>query len=1019
MKQGLQKFLVTLLVIFSVSLSAFAQNGVVKGTVIDDQNEPLIGATVIEPTTSKAVLTDIDGHYEINVGDVKNPSLLFKMVGMDDMTVEVKGRNVIDLTMTSSLTELDAVVAIGYGAARKKELTGAVANVTAKDIAKVNTSDLGSALQGQVAGVNIVAADGAPGSGSEILIRGVSSISGQNTPLYVVDGVPQSGDPRIAPSEIESIDILKDAASAAIYGTRGAAGVILITTKQGKEGSLKITADASYGIQNITSKNNLMDAYEQTYFDIVFARNLKSELDDETLLDLARNPDNFFNNTDLSEYVFVDNAPVQNYSVNISGGTKNLTYNVSAGYYNKEGIVINSGFERFNSRINTRYKKDRWEVTASVDFQTEDIEKASGGLISQSLRYFPYQDAPDFSNDDTLESTGGESGNRMNWVLTSFKSTNTQESLRANGNFGISYEILDCLKFNGRAGIGNNYQYLHSFVPYQEVINVTNGDVISRPEDSSVTMTSRKYESMVLEGGFTFQKAFGKHNLTAYLGASSEKFGFEGFVASKAGILDNSITNLNGASINPGASSESGYINTLVGTIGRVQYNWDSRYMLSVSARYDGSSKFSKDNRWGFFPSISGAWNVSSESWFKNWKTPINNFKLRASYGTTGNQNFGAYAYAAAISTGMDGAFNGALVPGSTQTNFANANVKWETTKQVNFGIDLGFFRNKFTLTAEYYMSNKEDMLFPVTLPLSSGAGGSSVIMNVGNMKNSGFELALGYRDQVDNVSWYVNGTLGTNDNVITEMMSDKPIAMNDLGLVSGSTDYSRVTYLAEGYEAGAFFIYTTDGIANTEERLAEYQKLEATAKMGDLIYKDNNGDGKISDDDRVYVGSGMPKIECGLNYGVEFHGVDISMSWYGAFGHQIMNGSDAVSYAYGRNKDLLDCWSEANPLGKLPSYRGIDKQHANYRGYTDLWLEDGDYLRLKQVTVGYSINPDALKTVGINSLRLYVSAQNALTFTKYTGYDPEIGGSIASRGLDKANYPVSAFYMVGLNLGF
>lgn len=987
------KLLLLLALLLPLAQDIWAQGATVCGIVKTGDGDPMPGVTVILLGTSVGNVTDVKGYYSLSVEGQKDPKLEFSFLGTQTQIVAVGSRGVVDVTLEEESVDIDDVVVIGYGSVRKKEITGAVGHVNAKVLEQTVTSDLGAALQGQVAGVNVVATDGAPGSGSEILIRGVSSVNGNNTPLYVVDGVPQEGDPRINPSEIESVDILKDAASSAIYGTRGAAGVIIITTKQGKAGDLKVSLDASYGIQNIGEGMELLNAKEQTYLSLVTKRNTSNSKDDLVALDCHQRPEQFRNNTSLSDMVFINNAPTQNYNANISGGNKGLTYSASVGYYSKDGVIYNSGFEKFSSRINTNYTKNKWSIAASLSLMVEDMDRTNNSLIINAIKYLPTQDPLDLESDDPITTNGGDTGGRLNWVLNSFNSLNKDHTVRTAGNFNLNYKILKSLRASARFSINEVSSYNHQFVPFQEIYDTT-GKLISQPTSSKVEMSAGSSRALVTDFGLNYDKFIKKHRITLYAGITSERNIYDGFLASKQHILNNDIKVLNGALINPEATSKDNYTNTLLGSIFRLQYNWNSRYMLSMSLRRDGSSKFAEQNRWGTFPSASVAWNVLDESFMSGVKEVMNNFKIRASYGATGNQNFTAYSYAASITSGMDASFGaagatGELANGATQVSYANPNVKWETTLQSNFGIDLGLWRNKLTVTAEYYDTSKHDMLFPVSLAGTTGAGGSSVIMNVGNMTNNGYELALGYNTKIKKVSLNVNGTFSTNNNVITNMMNSGISPIKNYGLISGAEDQSLVSYLCEGYEAGAFFLYTTNGIADTNSKLADYQRVQPTAKMGDLIYEDNNGDGKISDADRKYCGSGLPEYEMGLNVRASYRGFDFSMMLYSSLGHEIMNGSRAIAYSSARHKDMLYSWSEANPTAPLPAYRGDAKAHSNYQGHTDMWLESGDYLRIKQITLGYTIPTTWARAINMESVRLYLTSQNPLTFTNYSGFDP------------------------------
>ncbi len=1027
----------TIILMMTWSIQAQEKNMMVTGTVVSSADGLGIpGVSVVIKGTMLGTITDMDGNYSLKaeMGDV----FQFSFIGMESTEKEVRGK-IVDVSMKPDVVSLDEVVAIGYGSVKKKELTGAVAQVKSEDISRVVTSDFGAALQGLVAGVNVTANSGAPGENSNILIRGVSSISGSNTPLFVVDGVPQEGDPRLSTNEIETIDILKDAASAAIYGTRGAAGVILITTKQGEAGSLRVRVNSSYGVEDIRSGTPVMNAVEQTYADFLYHRNLNGTNYTDINLSTLRTSESFQNNTDLGSLVFIDYAPVQEHSINVSGGTKDISYNVIAGYFNKEGVIVNSGFERFNTRANTTYRHGKWRINANVGLTQEKKKSSPGGIITQTIKYHPTMNMIDVDSDEALNTSHSFESNRVNWVMDSFRNTDVNHRTSAFANFNINLELIKDLNLSTRIGNSFTNDYRHRFSPYQEVYDV-DGELVGDPSTNSyVWDLSSRRTALTLDAGLTYQKKFDKHKLTVFLGQSVEKYVYDSFEAKKTAVSNNEIDRLDGAVSNPYASSmDNDYVNKLIGSIGRIQYDYKSKYLLSASIRRDGSSKFGSDNRWGIFPSASLGWNVSDEGFWQGIKEVANNFKLRASYGTVGNQSFDPYTYSAGITPGInyiftsqnaDGGQNNSLVNGYVQTEFANGDVKWETSIQTNIGMDIAFFNNKLTFTAEYYNTNKKDMLMPIQLPGSTGnipnvnmhnPKSSVVVLNVGDMTNQGLEFAMGYRTKTGRVSWGVNGTFSTNKNEVTKVNGMGGFTLlDDGGLISGKKSVSQVTAIAEGYEAGAFFLRPTNGIVDSHEKLAEYQNIRPDARMGDLIYKDTNGDGLISDLDRVYSGSGLVEYEVGLNAQASFKGFDFSMQWYSAIGHEIMNGAKATAYGWGRHKDLLYQWSEANPTSSIPSYKGEPNKHFNYEGHSDLWLEDGTYLRLKEITLGYTLPQVSTRGWGIDKCRFYVTAQNPLTFTDYSGYDPEVGGNVKSRGVDKGNYPVTSLYTVGVNLNF
>ncbi|ANQ47443.1 TonB-dependent receptor [Flammeovirga sp. MY04] len=1007
---------------------------IIKGKAMLADNEYIPGMNILIKGTTIGTITKFDSDFQLEAkrGDV----LIFSNIGYTskEWKIPMTGNN-FKFYVNENLETLDEVVVIGYGTQKKKEVSGAVAQVKSDELTQMVASDVGNAIQGRVAGVNVSASSGQPGAAANIQIRGISSVSGNNTPLYVVDGIPQDGDPRLNPYEIETMDILKDAASCAIYGTRGSNGVILITTKRGKEGKLKVSYDGSAGVSFITSDIPLMNTQEQLYFNTVWQRNVNGTHDEENNHTIEQTPAFLRNDTNLMKVVQNDQAFTQNHSVTVAGGNSNFSYSVVGGYVEEEGVIINSNYQRFNGRANTSYKNKKWQIDTGIGFSNEKTRYAPWNILTQAMKYYPYQ--PPLSPD--TEEVGGNGTNAgytpetlaMNWVLQSLKMDDQLDNDRFNGNVYVAYELAKGLKISTRLG-GTVQNGLRKTVsPLQKIYN-NQGELINDPRESFVRMMSQRGTSLAWESGLNYQRSFGNHKLTATAVFTMEQYTYGQFTGEKRAITDNSITVINGATLDPNVYSGMNPWNrdrssNLIGSLARVMYDYKGKYLLSASVRRDGSSKFAEENRWGLFPSVSAAWNVADENFWSDFKETAGTFKIRGSFGTTGNQNFADYAYSPTITQGIDYIYGvtGAdyLALGAIQTGFSNELVKWETSVQSNLGIDLGMFNDKLTFSADIYKTDKRDMLFPLRTPPSAGAGsgqGADVTLNVGNMTNQGIELALGYRTIDRAVNCGITGTYTKNQNVITQMSGTNDLILMSGGQLIADDLNSQVTGMKEGYEAGAYFLIQTDGVVNSAEKLEEYKKIKPDAQMGDMIFVDANGDGVINDDDRVYSGSALPDFELGAIFDVSYKNWDFSMQWYGAFGGKLMNGSRAVAFSNGRHADLVNVWSEANSDGTIPAWRGDSKKHVNYAGYTDFWLEDGTYLRLKNIMIGYTLGTKGKNKLGINKMRIYISGQNLITLTKYTGFDPEIGGDgLSTRGLDRGNYPVAATVRGGIQLDF
>ena len=1018
------------------SFSANAQEITVSGIVTDSaDNSPLPGVSVLVKGTTKGASTDFDGKYTIkaSIGE----TLVFSYIGMQNNEVRIS-KSQLNVSLESDTESLDEIVVIGYGTVKKKELTGAVAQVKAEAIDQFVTTDVAAALQGQVAGVSVVSNSGEPGAQSSIQIRGVTSLTGSNSPLWVVDGIPQVGNPGLNMNEIETFDILKDAASTAVYGSRGAAGVILVTTKKGKSGAVKVDFKHSYGVQRLGKSAPLMNATEQIAFETV-----KQSLGVTNHIDiLNNNPTWYDNDNDFSKYVLNETAATTNYSLNVSGGSEKLTYNFSGGYLGTEGSLVNSSLKRYNARTSTTYRTDKWKINTSIAFTIDKNERPNEGLLATASRYAPYFPLIDLNADAIFAPHDPSAGNGpvttpLNNLAQALKRENTVRRDVINGSLDITRNLTENLSVNSRVGFSIRNQLQKRFTPAYTLVNPDDlEDVETDPTKSFVNSEAQRLSKFSWDASLNYKKKFGDHTFGALAAITLEEDTYEGFFGQKQGVSDNAISVLNTATLFPTTNSLAGYNIGRVGTLGRLQYNYKGKYLFSVLGRYDGSSQFSSNNKWGFFPSASAAWNVSDEGFWKPFKHVVNNFKIRASYGETGYDEIPSYGFSSTIGQGADYIFSetdGSFNNGVAIRDYANEELKWETSKSFNIGVDLSFLRNKFVVTAEYYNTKKEDMLLGITLPSSTGAFNQTgnapfdifdhtgVILNVGNMTNQGFELAAKYTEKIGQSKLTLNATFSKNLNEITNLYDNVAFINNgNSNLVVGDVQNSLITRYAKGYEAGAFFIYETNGVIQTDEELAAYQLLGGrdNAKKGDLKYVDTNNDGEITTEDKVYKGSGLPDFEIGFNLNWRYKNFDLAMNWFGSVGAEIMNGNKAVSYIAGRHPDLSNMWTENNPTSNIPNWSG-GKGDLNHNGNTDYWLENGDYLRLKLITLGYSLPKDVLDKISLSNLKLFVSAQNPITITGYDGYDPEIGGNVARRGLDVSRYPVSALYSIGVNVGF
>ncbi|MDR1557042.1 MAG: TonB-dependent receptor [Tannerellaceae bacterium] len=986
----------------------------ITGQVTDTNGEAIIGANIVVKGTTNGTVSDIDGNFELmNVSD--NAILEISYIGYTSQSIPVANRMTMNVQMQEDAIGLNEVIAIGYGVQHIKEITGAVSKVKSETLNRIASSDFSQGLQGQIAGMSISSSSGAPGATANIQIRGAGSFSADAiNPLFVVDGIPFDQIPHFSSDEIESIEVLKDAASASIYGTRASNGVILITTKQGIAGQMKVSLNTYYGItkvfKNIPLINNTVD---WLYVNRIRYMAVGTDLGWTALDD---NPRGLHNNTNWMDLFQEDNAPMQNYSIRLSGGTNNLIYNLVTSYFNQSGLWINSGYERLSTRANTQFtnKKFTTNIGMSFNLSTQDINNPS--LPFDAIRLRPFK-APVYYANERIPAPGSNSAAVAN-IVRRLKEINEIRENNAVLNMDLNYEVFQGFKLRANIGgsIVNRYNKLYnpSFVLYDEATGV---EVSGSYPIASLTNTQNYRHQWITEFMSMYDKSWGEHKISLLAGFSMESQTRETFQAGKRSFLSNDIQVLSGGSIDPTASGTK-YTTTTIGSIGRLQYNYANRYLLNTSIRRDGSSKFGKNYKYGIFPSVSVGWYVSEEPFYRKFpiSSVLTNAKLRASIGSTGNQFIPDYSYVGVVASGNDyvlGPSDQHLELGVIQTDFANINVKWETSVSKNLGVDISLLEGKFSFTGDLYYTNKNDMLFPVSIPPSAGTGGGTINMNVGDMINKGLELSSTYRKTKGLFNFSLTGVFMSNVNRVTKTN------LSSSTIYGGNAETDNTTVIKEGYPIGAFFLIPNDGLIDTQEELAEYRKLVPGAIMGDLKYIDSDKDGVITDDDRVYQGSGTPKWEGGLTFGGNYKNFDFNVQIFGAYGNKIYNALKRNSYAHKRHRDVLNAWTYANPNTTIPVPQG-NLQHDNYRARLNYFLEDGSYLRIRNVQVGYNTPKALLSKIYIDQCRVYLSVDNVFTFTRYTGNDPEVGGDgLLSRGVDNGNIPVTSLFRLGLQLDF
>ncbi len=1007
----------------------------IKGTVTDETGETLPGVNITIEGKLGGTTTSLDGEYEISV--TNNNVLLFQHIGYTSTTKVVGANDTrIDVVLKEDITTLGEVVVVGYGAKKTKEVAGAVASVKSEEILKNASNDAVASIQGRVAGVNVQASSGAPGAIANVQIRGTGSFtSGGSSPLYVVDGIPYNGNPNIVPEEIQSMEILKDGAAAAIYGTRASNGVILITTKRGTKGQVSVDYSMYAGVQNITSGIPLMNTQEQLLAEEIEERQL-SGLPSETV---NLNPGSLNRNTDFIGAILNNNAPIQNHNLTFTKGSENSKTAIIANYFTQDGILKNSDYERLSLRANNTLTKNKFEIFSTLFVKGDRRETEPFAVYQRAIAQRPYQPLPE---GEGIVQVPFENPQNIGSFARDLVNENTSNATDINAAVHMKYEIIDGLEYQLRAG-GNVINFFQKFWQPSYIVIAQNGEAdlnSSRPL-ARLSETQNQADKWTIENILKYEKSFGDHKLNGTLVYIAERSRFRQTVSVKEDFLSNDTQEFS-AGNEPLSIGSNRTANGLVGTLVRAEYNYKDKYIVSASFRRDGSSNFAEEFRNGNFYGASLAYNISDEPFFQNldlgW---VENMKIRASFAEVGNQNIGAFGFLPFIVQGSNYVFGGenplGLNFGAIQRTFANPQVKWETNIARNFGIDLTMLQGKLDFTVDVYRNSKEDMLVPIEVAPSTGPwlpGGAlqRITRNVGNMVNQGIELSSTYRGTTGGgLNYTVNANFSRNVNEVTQLSE----TVGKFGISGGnpvtiSPGNQNTTFLVVGRPVASFFLIPTEGTLKTQEEVDAYNNslLNTNAMLGDLKYVDTNGDGQIDDNDRQFAGSGIPEFELGLTGNLDYRGFDLFVQLYYAHGAELYNGARAYAYQSNRHRELLSQWQPANPDSDIPATRR-NPRHPNFQTWSDFFLEDGTYLRVRNITLGYTIIGKATKSASSNvgkwfgdkirKMRVYVNIQNPLTFTGYSGFDPEIGysNSLFDRGVDRGNYPVSRRILGGIQI--
>jgi TonB-dependent starch-binding outer membrane protein SusC len=991
MKQGTtsaRRVLSTLLALM-LTMAVFAQKVTVSGTVIDSQNEPIIGATVMEIGTQNGAATDVDGHFTLSV----KPGSMLRITYVGFKTVEVKASQNMSVGLVEEANTLNEVVAIGYGSVKRKDVTTAVSSVSTEDLDTRPIVSAVSGMQGKAAGLQITQANGQPGSSPTVRVRGTTSLNGSNNPLYVVDGVPLTDIDYLSADDIESIQVLKDASSAAIYGSRAANGVIIITTKQGQKGVAKVALNAHVSANTV--RNNQTPLNAQQY----------KELQDE--IGLVKLPDNLTDQTDWADEVYRTGI-VQDYQLSITNGNDKLRYYISGGYTGESGVLKSSDFDRYNVRAVIDNDINKWlTINASAAYSDYTYKGTGiisgtgsnrGGVITSIINTPTYAPVWDPSNPgqyynnfygvnitSPAENLSRTEDNKTSYnkFLGSGKATITflPETLTLTSQFtfdrtqGTTMNFLDPIKTgNGRDNYGTGY------------------------DARSISTV------MVWDNILNFKKHFGIHGVDVMVGSSWTGSKYSHNYINGSNYADSDIKTLNGANkISWTGTGSSASEWSIMSYFARANYNFRDTYLLTANVRADGSSKLAPGHRWGYFPSFSAAWRMSEEKFMKDIKW-IDDLKIRGGWGQTGNQSgLGDYSYLASYNINriqwFGEGYDSNAVPTRSQSTLSNPELTWETTSQTDIGIDLTVLNNRLTFSADYYYKKTTDMLMTVTLPAGSAAA-TSLTYNGGDVVNKGWEFSISSKNFVGKFSWDTDFNISFNRNKLTKLM------LTQVYYSAKTTDYVNdyVVRNTPGMPLGSFWGYISDGV---------------DPETGELMYRDVNQDGIISASDRTYIGDPNPDFTYGLTNTFKWNGLSLSILIQGSYGNDIYNVSKMETQGMydGKNQTtaVLNRWQVPGQITSVPK-AGFDMKNSTY------FLEDGSYLRVKDISLSYDIPRNIISKIHLTRLMPYVSATNLITLTKYKGMDPEVnqyGNSGAVQGIDWGTYPMCRSFVFGLKVEF
>ncbi len=1022
-----------LLLSFVITNAAYAQAKPITGKVTDETGAGLPGISVKVKNSSKGVITDATGAYTIDAAE--GVVLVISSVGFETTEIRVGKKSDYVVSLKSSTGSLGEVIVVGYGTQKKTSLTGAVASVSSKTLNELPVASIDQALQGRVTGVSVTN-NGTPGSAPIIAIRGISSITGSLEPLYVIDGFPTGSLNTFDNKDVESVEVLKDASAAAIYGSRGTNGVILITTKKGKRnGRLNVNLESFVGFQSAYKKIDLLNTDQYVEFaktllgPSTFAgvprflpTNFNAPINSQTSQTFAQTSTNWQN-----EY-FKKNAIITQHSVSVSGGNEVSRFYTSAGYFDQDGIAQASSYKRGNFRINSEHTISKYFTfgenlyLATAKQQVNGSEGGNRTQLANVIRMQPYIPVRNPDNNGGFQGPDNsfDASDPRNPVEIALLRENYGKQLKILGSAFVEVNFTKWLKFRSTFGLDYSNNVGTGYTPIHDDKGTQKATVATIGQQRDL------FNTLLYTQQLSFNKDFGKHSIGAT--AVFETQGQTQKTETQAGNQDNNIIrSLNGATnISTGSSTGEYFLESYVG---RVTYDYANKYLLSASLRRDGLSLWAPENKYQNFPSVSAGWRLDQEKFMQNIKT-VSELKIRAGYGLTGLDGLkigrGYYPWQVGVN------INNSAYPfgnvdlagfGSSYGLLSNKELKWETTKQFNLGIDLGLYKNKITIVAEYFRKQSDNVIIPVPTPFSFGFGGGGSPANVANLVNKGFELQVGYHKTQGDFKWDATGLVTVIRNNVVKLNNDNPIFSGADPDFSNGAD---ITKTEAGQVIQYFYGYETDGLFQNADQVAKSPFQSSATRQGDVKFKDLNGDGKITDADRTNLGSYIPKFTYSFNLSASYKNFDASIFFQGTHGNKIFNGgrvlSEGMRRLFNASTAVLNAWTPANPNTLVP--RIINGDPNENARVSDRWIEDGSYLRLKNVMLGYTLSENTLRTItkgAVNRFKIYVSSQNLLTFTQYKGWDPEIGtqNGALTNGIDYGQYPSARSFQVGVQVGF